>query len=151
AEAAAAQAKADFERSKLSAEVNEQLYKDGLVSNLDFQLTKVTADTAAARYKIEQKRFEFTQSSVAPQLAVKEAEVERYRAAARLRREELDALTVRAGMPGVVSALNVEVGAQVNPGTNLARVADPTKLKAEIRIAETQARDITIGQPATID
>lgn len=150
-EAAAANAKADFETSKLRAEVNEQLFKDGLVSDLDRQLSKVAAETAAARHAIERKRFEFAKSSVAPQLAVKAAEVDRFRALARLRHEELDALTVRASMNGVLSALPVEVGAQVQPGNNIARVADPRRLKAEIRIAETQARDIQIGQLAMID
>ncbi|HVS51724.1 MAG TPA: HlyD family efflux transporter periplasmic adaptor subunit [Opitutaceae bacterium] len=151
AEAAAANAKANYETSKLRAEVNDQLFKDGLVSDLDRRLSTVSAETAATQNNIEQKRFAFAQSSIAPQLAVKEAEVDRLRAQAKLRHDELDALVVRSSMNGVLQILPVEVGAQVQPGTNLARVADPTKLKAEIRIAETQAKDIAIGLPATID
>lgn len=151
AEAAAANAKADFEQSRLRAEVNEQLFKDGLVSQLELRLSQVTAEQAATRHAIEQKRFAFAQESIKPQLAVQEAEVARLRSQARLRHDELDALQVRSSMTGVLSALPVEVGAQVQPGTNLARVADPTRLKAEIRIAETQAKDIVIGLPATID
>ena len=151
AESAAASAKAEFEQAKLRAEVNEQLYKDGLVSELDLRLSKVTAEQAATRNQIEQKRFAFAKESVGPQLAVKEAEVDRLRAQAKLRHDELDALAVRAGMNGVLQLLPVEVGAQVQPGTNLARVADPAKLKAEVRIAETQAKDIQIGQSASID
>jgi HlyD family secretion protein len=151
AESAAATAKADYERSKLQAQVNEQLAKDGLISQLDFQLTKVVAEQNQTRNAIEQKRFAFAQDAIAPQLAVKQAEVDRLRAQAKLRHDELDALTVRAPMNGVLSALPVEVGAQVQPGSNLARVADPSKLKAEIRVAETQAKDILIGQPAEID
>jgi HlyD family secretion protein len=151
AEAAAANAKADFEQSRLRAEVNEQLYKDGLVSQLELRLSLVTAEQAATRHAIEQKRFAFAQESIKPQLAVQEAEVARLRSQARLRHDELDALQVRSSMTGVLSALPVEVGAQVQPGTNLARVADPTRLKAEIRIAETQAKDIVIGLPAQID
>lgn len=150
-EAAAASAKADYERYRLQAEVNDELFKDGLVSPLDVKLAKVTAEQAATRNTIEQKRYAFTKDSVAPQLAVQEAEVERLRSMAKLRREELEALTVRAGMNGVLQILPVDVGAQVQPGSNLARVADPRKLKAEIRIAETQARDIEIGQVAQID
>jgi len=73
------------------------------------------------------------------------------RAQAKLRRDELEALAVRSSMNGVLQLLQVEVGAQVNPGANLARVADPTRLKAEIRVAETRARDILIGQVASID
>jgi HlyD family secretion protein len=151
AESIAASAKADYERSKLQSEVNEQLAKDGLISQLDLRLSKVVAEQNATRHAIEQKRFAFAQDSIAPQLAVKKAEVDRLRALAKLRRDERDALQVRAPMNGVLSALPVEVGAQVQPGTNIARVADPTKLKAEVRVAETQAKDIQIGQPAEID
>ena len=151
AESVAATAKAEYEQSKLRAEVNDQLFKDGLVSSLDRELSKVTAEQAATRNAIEQKRFAFAQDSIAPQLAVKEAEVDRLRSQAKLRHDELDALTVRSPMNGVLSALPVEVGAQVQPGNSIARVADPTKLKAEIRVAETQAKDIRIGQPAEID
>ena len=151
AESAAASAKAAFERSKLQAEVNEQLAEDGLISRLDVRLSKVIAEQAATSYTIEQKRYQFAKDTVEPQLAVKQAEVDRYRAVARLRHDDQEALAVRAGMNGVLQLLPVEVGAQVQPGTNLARVADPTKLKAEIRVAETQARDIRIGQLASID
>lgn len=151
AESTAASAKAEFEQAKLRAEVNEQLYKDGLVSPLEMRLAKVTADQASTRNSIEQKRYAFSKDSIAPQLAVKEAEVERLRDLAKLRHDELDALTVRAGMDGILQVLPVEVGAQVQPGVGLARVADPHRLKAEIRVAETQARDIEIGQVAQVD
>jgi HlyD family secretion protein len=153
AESVAASAKADYEQAKLRAEVNEQLFKDGLVSALDLRLLRVTADQLATRNTIEQKRYAFAQQSTAPQLAVKEAEVDRLRGQARLRREELEALTVRAGMHGVLQLIppEVDVGSQIQPGTNLARVADPTRLKAQIRVAETQAKDITNGQLAQID
>jgi HlyD family secretion protein len=151
AESLAASAKAAFERSKLQAEVNEQLAKDGLISQLDLRLSKVVAEQASTSHAIEQKRFQFAKDTIKPQLAVKQAEVDRLRAVAKLRHDELEALSVRSTMDGVLQLLPVEVGAQVQPGTNLARVADPTKLKAEIRIAETRARDIQIGQSATID
>ncbi len=151
AEASAARAKADFEQSRLRAEVNEELFRDGLVSPLELQLSKVTAEEAATRHQIEQKRFAFAKDSIAPQLAVKEAEVNRARATARLRKAELDALHVRAGVAGVLQQLPLEIGQQVQPGANLARVADPKRLKAEVRIAETQAKDIQIGQTAFID
>lgn len=151
AESAAANAKAQYEQAKLRAEVNEQLFKEGLVSALDLRLSKVTAEQASTQNDIEQKRYAFAKESIAPQVAVKEAEVGRLRAEAKLRHDELDSLAVRAGMSGVLQVLPVEVGAQVQPGMNLARVADPTKLKAEIRIPETQARDVQIGQIASVD
>jgi HlyD family secretion protein len=150
-ESFAASAKADFEQTKLSAAVNEQLFNDGLISKLEFELSKVRAEQASTRHGIEQKRFQFAKDTTEPQLAVKQAEVDRLRAIAKLRRDEVDALAVRASMSGVLQLLPVDVGQQVQPGTNLARVADPTKLKAEIRVAETQAKDILIGQMATID
>jgi HlyD family secretion protein len=151
AEAAAALARDTFERAKLQAEVDDELLKDGLVSPVQHKLSQVAAETARTRNEIEQKRFAFAKESIKPQLAVQEAEVERLASLSRLRNEELEALQVRATMTGVLSALPVEVGAQVQPGQNIARVADPTKLKAEVRIAETQAKDITHGQLATID
>ena len=151
AESTAANAKSTYEQARLQAEVNEELFKDGLVAPVQLKLSKVSAEEAATRHEIEQKRFAFAKDSIKPQLAVQEAEVERLRSLAKLRHDELDALSVRASMTGVLSALPVEVGAQVQPGTNLARVADPARLKAEIRIAETQAKDIAIGQIAQVD
>lgn len=151
AESAAASAEAIYEQSKLRAEVNEELFKDGLVSSLEMRLSKVTAQHAATANEIEKKRFAFSKDSIAPQLAVKAAQVDRLRAEARLRRDEANALSVRAGMQGVLQVLPVEVGAQVQPGANLARVADPARLKAQVHIAETQAKDILIGQVAQID
>lgn len=151
AESVAASAKAAYDRSRLQAEVNEQLAKEGLLSDLDLRLSKVVAEQAATSFGIEQKRYQFAKDTIEPQLAVKQAEVDRYRAVAKLRHDELEALAVRSSMDGVLQLLPVEVGAQVQPGTNLARVADPTRLKAEIRIAETQARDIQLDQLAHID
>lgn len=151
AEAAASRAKSTYETAKLQAQVREELFRDGLVSELELRLTKATADEAKVSNEIEQKRYAFAKESIAPQLAVQQAEVARLRSLAKLRQEELDALKVRSSMTGVLSALPVEVGAQVQPGTNLARVADPSRLKAEVRIAETQAKDIAHGQVAFID
>jgi len=150
-ESEAANAKANFEQSSLKAQVNDQLFTDGLVSELDLRLSKVTAEQAAELNVIAQKRYTFSKDSVVSQLAVKQAEVDRLRAQAKLKLAEADALNVRAGMKGILQVVPVEVGAQVQPGANLARVADPTRLKAEIQIAETQAKDVQIGQVSEID
>jgi HlyD family secretion protein len=150
-ESTAAAAKADYEQAKLRAQVNEDLFKKGLVSELEMRLLKVTAEQAETRNTIEQKRYAFARDGVAPQLAMKAAEVDRVRTQAKLRQDELDALKVRAGMAGVLQVVLVEIGAQVAAGANLARVADPSRLKAEVRIAETQAKDIRLGLPASID
>ncbi len=151
AEANLASAKSTYETASLQAEVNAELFKDGLVSSLTLRSSQVAADDSKTQYEIAQKRYTFAQESIAPQLAVQEAVVDQARAQAKLRRDDADHLMVRAGMTGVLQLLPVDVGQQVEPGGNLARVADPTKLKAEVKIAETQAKDIQIGQLATID
>ena len=151
AEVAAADARATYEQAKLRAEVNEKLFNQGIVSGLELKLSKVTEQQAEVRNALEQKRSTFTRQSIAPQLAVKRAEVDRLVAQSRMRHDELDALQVRAGMSGVLQVLPVEAGAQVASGANLARVADPARLKASIRIPETQMKEVQLGQPATID
>ena len=150
-EASLASAKSDDETSRLEAEVYSALFKEGLISELELQKAKVTAEDAATRHQIEKKRYAFTQESMKLQLQIKAGEVERARSLAKLRREDMDALTVRAGMTGVLQTLSLEVGQQFSAGSVLAKVADPTRLKAEIRVAETQAKDIRLGQPAEID
>jgi len=151
AEASAAGFKADHEVAKLNAKVNEELFKEGLMSELQLRLSKVNAEQAETRFTIEQKRFAFSKDSIVPQVASKQASVDQYRAQAKLRHDEAEALNVRAGMDGVLQLLPVDIGQQVQPGANLARVADPTHLKAMIQIAETQARDVQIGELARID
>ncbi len=138
-------------RQKLRAEVNEKLFTQGIVSGLELKLSKVTEQQADVRNSLEQKRSTFTRQSIAPQLAVKRAEVDRLVAQSRMRHDELEALQVRAGMSGVLQVLPVEAGAQVASGANLARVADPARLKASLRIPETQMKDVRLGQPATVD
>ncbi len=150
-EANLASAKSSYETTRLQFEVNQELFKDGLVSNLTLRSSQVAAEDAKTQYDIAQKRYDFTKESIKPQLAVQQAAVDQARAQEQLRRDDAEHLSVRAGMTGVLQLLPVDVGQQVEAGTNLARVADPTKLKAEIKIAETQAKDIQIGQSASID
>jgi HlyD family secretion protein len=150
-ESEAATAKATYEEARLTAQVDEQLFKDGLVSQLTLQVAKVSSEQDEILNNIAQKRYAFTKESVDPQLAAKQATVDQARAQAKLKLAEADALNVRAGMSGILQVVPVEVGAQVTPGTNLARVADPTRLKAQVQIAETQAKDVQIGQSAEID
>ena len=97
------------------------------------------------------KRLEITKAGMKSQLAPQEADVNQRRAAYELRLRQLDDLKVKAGMNGVLQVLPVEVGASVQAGAQIARVADPTVLKAELRIAETQTKDIKIGQVAEVD
>jgi HlyD family secretion protein len=146
-----AKIEAERQQAKLQQAVNEQLTKNGLVSDLELKLSRVKAADLDSRYEIDTQRLKFMEESLKPQLAVQEADVERLKAAASLKRGQVDALQVRAGMEGVLQALPLDVGQRVTIGLNLARVADPSRLKAEVRIAETQAKDIQIGQPATVD
>lgn len=147
----AATVEADFEQARLEKEVNEDLAKDGLVSALVLKQSTVRAESLSTRNKIEQERVKVAESNIKAQLEAQRARIDQLRSLYNLRRQQWDNLTVRAGMNGVLEQVPVEVGQQVAPGTNLARVADPTRLKAELRIAETQARDLTIGQSASID
>ena len=139
-ESDAAAAKALFETSRLTAQVDEQLFQDGLVSELELKLKKATANQSDVANSIAQKRYAFAKEGVAPQLAVKQAEVDRLRADAQLKKAEADALNVRAGMSGILQIVPVEVGAQVTPGTNLARVADPPISRPRCRSPKPRPR-----------
>jgi len=147
----AAIVEADYENARLEKEVNEGLAKDGLVSSLLLKQSTVRADSLATRDKIEKERLKVSQASVLARLQAQQARIDQLRSLYVLRRQQVDQLRVRAGMSGVLEQVPVEVGQQVAPGTNLVRVADPTRLKAELRIAETQAKDLTIGQVAQVD
>ncbi len=150
-EAATAQVHSEYEQAKMEAETNDNLRKNGLIAELEYKTSIIKRDELENRDKIEQKRFEFARDSIEPQLAAKQATVDQLKASAELKAHDVEALHVRAGMTGVLQQLPVEVGQRVIAGTNLARVADPTKLKAQVKIAETQAKDIQINQAASID
>ncbi|MFY9222524.1 MAG: HlyD family efflux transporter periplasmic adaptor subunit [Blastocatellia bacterium] len=150
-QAVAASVQADYNQAKLQAEANEELYKKGLLSELLYKVAKNKASELATRCQIEEKRIAISSESTKAQLIAQQAKTDQLRALYQLRRNQLDSLNVRAGSNGVLQQLSVEVGQQVTIGTNLARVADPSRLKAELKIAETQAKDIQVGQNATID
>jgi HlyD family secretion protein len=149
--AAAATIKAEYQQAKLQSDTDEQLAKDGLIPALNLKLSRVRTEDLANRYKIEQQRLEVSAKSVKAQLAAQQARLSQFRALAQLRQSQLGTLKVLAGTNGVLQQMVVEVGQQVTPGTNLARVAEPQHLKAELKIAETQTKDIVLGQPASID
>ncbi len=150
-EAQIAQVDADFEQTQLEAERDAELNKEGLVSDLQAKISQVRAKEAATRKDLEARRLKSAEAANQAQLAAQQARVGGLRETANLQRHELDALQVRAGFTGVLQAIAVEPGQRVSPGTNLARVANPDRLKAELRVPETQARDVAIGLPATID
>ena len=150
-ESSAARVHSEYQQAKMEAETNDNLARNGLVADLTHKTSKIKAEDLAARDAIEQKRYVFAQQNIEPQIASKQAAVDQVKALAQLKQNQVEALKVRAGFTGVLQQLPLEVGQRVIPGANLARVADPTKLKAEIKIAETQAKDIQINQPASID
>ena len=149
--AGAATVQAEFQQARLQAEADTQLAADGLTSDLIMKISVSRAAELENRTQIEQERLEIASLSAAAQLVAQRARVEQARSTYDLRRNQVNRLRVRAGDPGVLQVVPVEVGQSVTPGTNLARVADPTNLKAELRIAETQAKDIQIGQMARVD
>jgi HlyD family secretion protein len=140
-----------YNNSALNLEAQEALLKEGLVSELTVKQIRAATKDLKNRLEIAQQQFEMTKAGIKSQLAPQQAEVDQRLAQYELRVRQLEDLKVKAGMNGVLSQVPVEVGQQVGPGTNLARVADPTKLKAEVRIAETQTKDIRIGQVAEVD
>jgi HlyD family secretion protein len=148
---------ANLRQAVLQLESNEALVKDGLVAELTVKQNRGQVEELKNRLSIEQKRLEMTKLGIKSQLAPQEAEIAKMRAAYDLERQRLEDLRVKAGMSGVLQCVcstptvQVEVGSQVAPGTNLARVANPSSLKAELRIAETQTKDIRIGQYAEVD
>lgn len=150
-ESSAARVHSEYQQAKMENETNENLKKNGLVAELTYQTSKVKAEDLGVRDAIEQKRYAFARDSIEPQLASKQAAVDQVKALTQLKLNQVAALHVRAGFTGVLQQLPLEVGQRVTPGTNLARVADPTKLKAQVKIAETQAKDIQIDQVASID
>ncbi|MGE0887194.1 MAG: HlyD family secretion protein [Blastocatellales bacterium] len=149
--ASAATVESDYQVAKMEADSYEQLVKDGLYSDLQYKQKLTKANELKTRNELEKKRIAMTTEAMKTQLAVSQSTLDQRRALVELRRKQVADLRVRAGMFGVLQQLAVEVGQQVTPGANLARVSNPNKLKAEVRIAETQLKDIRIGLPAEID
>jgi HlyD family secretion protein len=142
---------ADQAAAALQAEVDSQLATDGLLAQLTARQSEVRKASLASRSKLEQDRVRNTEASVSTRLATQRAEVERRRTIAQLKRRDLESMTVRAAMAGVLQEVVVEVGQRVSRNANLARVVDPSRLKAVIRIPEAQTHDLHLDLPASID
>ncbi|HET7217249.1 MAG TPA: HlyD family efflux transporter periplasmic adaptor subunit [Vicinamibacterales bacterium] len=150
-EAALATAGSNAKQASLTLAANQELAKDGLISDLQLKRFQGDADEAKNRLNIAQKQLEIAKAGLQSQIAPQEADVNQKKATYELRLRQLEDLKVKAGIHGVLQVVPVEVGQQVAAGANVARVADPTVLKAELRIAETQTKDIKIGQVAEVD
>ena len=150
-QAGLAMVEAELSQATLQAEADEELAADGLVSQIQLRQSQSRAAVLVTRRAIEQERLEIQNESMKATLAAEQADVDRLRTLYELRQDQVADLHVTAGINGVLQQVEVEEGASVSPGTNLARVGNPLQLMAELRIAETQARDIAQGQPALID
>lgn len=150
-EAAIGRRRAEYEQAKLRAAADADLERAGLVAKITRQLSQTTADELGRQVQFEEQRLRRLTESQRARLATLRAQLEQQRAMHELARQQVDSLFVRAGIDGVLQQVAVQAGQRIAAGTTLARVAEPSRLKGEIRVAETQAKDVAIGQPATID
>jgi HlyD family secretion protein len=149
--AGAATVNSDYTQAKLQADTDKALYDLGVISGLAYKNSKSKSDELTTRNNIEDERLDINQKAIETQMAQQQAKVDQVRTLAGLKQKQLDALRVRAGIEGVLVDLPLQVGQHVTPGTMLAKVVQPDHLIAELKIAETQARDVQIGQPALVD
>jgi HlyD family secretion protein len=150
-QAGVAAADAQYEQARLRAEADRELAKAGLISDITLKSSIAGAEALRVRAEMDRRRLAATGKGIEAQLAAKKAEVDQRRAMYELRRQTRENLQVRAGLSGVLQEITVEVGQQVAPGANLARVADPSHLMARIHVPATQARDVMVGQTAEVD
>jgi len=149
--AGAATVTADYSQAKLQADTDKALYDLGVISGLAYKNSKSKSDELTTRNNIEGERLDINLKAIESQLAEQQAKVDEIRALAELKQKQLEALKVRAGIEGVLVDLPLQVGQHVLPGAMLAKVVQPDHLIAELKVAETQARDVQIGQPASVD
>ncbi|WP_158823621.1 efflux RND transporter periplasmic adaptor subunit [Granulicella sp. S156] len=149
--AGAATVGADQKQAGLQAQTDKSLYDLGVISGLTYSASKGKADELNVRNDLEHQRLDLNQNAIATQLAVQQTKVQQAEAVLALKQRQQEALSVRAGIAGVLVDLPHQVGEHVDVGATLAKVVQPDQLKAALKIAETQARDIQIGQPAEID
>ena len=150
-EAGAATVHADAAQAQRQADTDKALYELGVISGLAYKSSRGKADEFTTRNDLEMQRLAANQRAIESQMAQERAKVDAMRTLAQLKQKQLDALKVRAGIDGVLVDLPLQVGQHVLPGTMLAKVVEPEHLMATLKIAETQARDVQIGELASID
>jgi len=146
-----AQASAEYNEARMQAETDQQLNKLGVISDLNRKIADGKAAQLKTRDQIEQERLTNSSKVLQAQLLAKEAEIDQDRALVQLKQTQVQNLTVRAGIRGVLQEQALKVGQWVTPGTTLAKVVQPDHLKAELKIPETQAKDIQLNLPASVD
>ena len=149
--AGAATVHADDSQAQRQAQTDKALYELGVISGLAYKSSKDKADELTTRNDLETQRLTANQRAIESQMAQQQAKVDQMRTLAALKQKQLDALKVRAGIDGVLVDLPLQVGQHVLPGTMLAKVVEPDHLMATLKIAETQARDVQIGEPSSVD
>ena len=149
--AGAATVNADFNEAQRQAQTDKSLYDLGVISGLAAKASAGKAQEMTTRDNIEAERLKINEKAIVSELAVQQAKVEELRALAELKQTQLQRLKVQAGGDGVLGELPLQVGQHVLPGTELAKIVQPNHLMAELKIPETQARDVQIGEPASID
>jgi RND family efflux transporter MFP subunit len=149
--AGAATVSADYNQAQRQASTDKELYQLGVISGLAYKASAGKADELSTRHNLEGERLQINQESIQSQLMVQQAKVEQLRTLAELKQKQLDALHVRAGIDGVLVDLPLQVGQHVLPGAMIAKVVQPDHLMAELKVPETQARDVQIGEPASVD
>lgn len=146
-----AAANAEYEGTRMEAEARAEVAAQGIIPAVDYRRVELAAEQLKVRLDVERERIRYLQDSLDARLRAARARIDQQKQNLAMRENLLDNLTVRAGVEGVLQALEVEAGQRVVPGANIARVARPDELMAELRIAETQAKDIRLGQSADID
>ena len=140
-----------YTQAKLTADRDLELTRLNLKSDLESKLSVDSANQFQSRVSLQKERLGIQDQSIKAQIDAQEVTVESAHAAYELKRKQVDQLTIRAGVDGTLQEVDVEVGQRVPAGTLLAKVADPRRLKAVLQIAETQMKDVRIGQEASID
>jgi HlyD family secretion protein len=149
--AGAATVTADYSQAQLQSQIDKALYDLGVISGMAYKVSKGKADELTTRNDLEGQRLTVAEKAIVSQLGEQQARIDQMRTLAELKQKQLDALKVRAGIDGVLVDLPLQVGQHVLPGTMLAKVVQPDHLMAELKVAETQARDVQIGEPAAVD
>ena len=150
-QSATASINAEYSQAKIQLDTDEALAKQGLVAELLLKISRVRVQDLANRLRVEQQRLAISGKANKAQINAQGARIQQLRALAKLKKDQVDALKVRSGTNGVLQVVAVQEGQQVAPGVNIARVADPASLKAELKIAETQIKDVRLGQPVAVD
>ena len=150
-QSATASINAEYSQAKIQLDTDEALAKQGLVANLLLKISRVKVQDLANRLRVEQQRLAIAGKATKAQMNAQTARIQQLRTLAKLKKDQVEALKVRSGSNGVLQVVAVQEGQQVTPGVNIARVADPASLKAELKIAETQIKDVRVGQPVAVD